>query len=315
MKETSMKDFFKEAFGLKLEEMKTNKPYLVEEAGVEIESLDKEGNIVFSKVLRAVKKSKRTMYSLCFDNGRSVRVSNDHKFAIQDGNNLNWYLTEDIYKARKNRDFTFIGEDIPTTLISIKKDGKDWPLDIEVDNTNCYFSNGVLSHNSMYGPDYKAAFSGQSTDFYASWMARLTRTEDIKEKDDTVGIMIKVRNEKSKLSNPKRVAIIKLLFNGGIDSEDEYLDYLKTLGIIEQRGSYFSNEEWGMKVQGKNGVAEFLHSNPELYEKVKQQVNDMICGHTTLDNQETTEEEVWAEYENFNPETGEIGEYSPSSDV
>ena len=168
---------------------------------------------------------------------------------------------------------------------------------------------------AMYGPDYRAAFSGQSTDFYASWMARLTRTEDIKEKDDTVGIMIKVRNEKSKLSNPKRVAIIKLLFNGGIDSEDEYLDYLKALGIIEQKGAWFYNEEWGMRAQGKNGVAEFLHSNPELYEKVKKQVNDMICGHTALDNQELSEEEAWAEYENFNPETGEIEEYSPSSDV
>ena len=315
MKETSIKDFFEEAFGLRFEEMKINKPYLVEEAGVEIESLDKEGNIVFSKVLRAVKKSKRAMYSLCFNNGRNIRVSGDHKFAIQDNNKLNWYLTQDIYKARKDRDFIFVGEGVPTTLISIKKDGKDYPLDIEVDNTNCYFSNGILSHNSMYGPDYRAAFSGQSTDFYASWMARLTRTEDIKDKDDTVGIMIKVRNEKSKLSNPKRVAIIKLLFNGGIDSEDEYLDYLKALDIIEQKGAWFYNEEWGMRAQGKNGVAEFLHSNPELYEKVKQQVNDMICGHTNLDNQEISEEEAWAEYENFNPETGEIEEYSPSSDV
>ena len=291
MKETSMKDFFEEAFGLKFEEMKTNKPYLVEEAGVEIESLDKEGNIVFSKVLRAVKKSKRTMYSLCFDNGRSVRVSNDHKFAIQDGNSLNWHLTEDIYKARKNRDFTFIGEDVPTTLISIKKDGKDYPLDIEVENTNCYFSNGILSHNSMYGPDYRAAFSGQSTDFYASWMARLTRIEDIKTKDDTIGIMIKVRNEKSKLSNPKRIAQIKLLFDGGIDSDDEYLDYLKTLGIVEQKGAWFYNEEWGMKVAGKNGVADFLHERPELYEKVKKQVNDLICGHTVLDNNNDDEED------------------------
>lgn len=167
----------------------------------------------------------------------------------------------------------------------------------------------------MYGPEFKGT-GGYSPRYYSSWMARITRTEDITDKDKgLIGIKIRCRNTKNKLGIPKRDANLVLYFNGGIDSEDEYLDYLKTLGIIEQRGSYFSNEEWGMKVQGKNGVAEFLHSNPELYEKVKQQVNDMICGHTNLDNQELSEEEAWAEYENFNPETGEIEEYSPSSGV
>lgn len=148
----------------------------------------------------------------------------------------------------------------------------------------------------MYGPDYKAAFSGQAAEFYSSWMARLTRTEDIKDGDETIGIMIKVRNEKSKLSNPKRVSAIKLLFNGGINSDDEYLDYLKKLGIIEQKGAWFYNEEWGMKVAGKNGVADFLHNNPELYEKVKKQVNDMICGKTDFDDDEDSDEETWDEY-------------------
>lgn len=156
---------------------------------------------------------------------------------------------------------------------------------------------------AMFGPDWKAAFSGQAAEFYSSWMARLTRVEDIKDKDDVLGIKIKIRNEKSKLSNPKRVATINLLFDKGIDSDDEYLDYLKLLGIIEQRGAWFYNEDWGMKVAGKNGVADFLHNNPELYEKVKKQVNDMICGKTILDNEEEkTTEDAWDEY------TGELNE-------
>ena len=169
---------------------------------------------------------------------------------------------------------------------------------------------------SLYGVDYKAT-SGTAVKYYASWIGRVTRTEDIVDKDKGLaGIKMKCRCLKSKLgAGLKREAILTLYFDRGIDSEDEYLDYLKTLGIIEQKGAWFYNEEWGMRAQGKNGVAEFLHSNPELYEKVKQQVNDMICGHTNLDNQEISEEEAWAEYENFNPETGEIEEYSPSSDV
>lgn len=163
---------------------------------------------------------------------------------------------------------------------------------------------------SLFGADFKAAFSGKSVDYYSSWTARLTRVEDIKNKEgDLEGIVIKVRNTKSKVGIAKREAKVKLYFDKGIDSDDEYLDYLKTLGIIEQRGAWFYNEEWGMKVAGKNGVADFLHERPELYEKVKKQVNALICGHTVLDNEENkTEEEVWSEYtdENFNPETGEL---------
>ena len=158
---------------------------------------------------------------------------------------------------------------------------------------------------AMFGADFKASFSGKSVDFYSSWMARITRVEDIKEKDEVKGIVMKVRNEKNKLDNPKRVALLKLYFDRGIDSNDEYLDYLKALGIIEQKGAWFYQEEWGMKVAGKNGVAEFLHNNPELYEKVKKQVNDMICSHTILDE---VKEPEYIEEDGivFNPETGEI---------
>lgn len=155
---------------------------------------------------------------------------------------------------------------------------------------------------ALFGPDWKAAFSGQATDFYSSWIGRLTRIEDIKEGDDVVGIRVRIRNEKSRFSNPKRKAEINFYFDRGIDSNSEYIDYLKPLGLIEQHGSWYDNSSWGMHVQGINGVANFLQSNPELYEKVKKQVNDLICGRNALDT-ENENEEPEPEYD---PATGEI---------
>lgn len=151
---------------------------------------------------------------------------------------------------------------------------------------------------SLYGADYKST-SGQAVKYYSSWIGRVTRTEDIVDKEKgLIGIKMKCKCLKSKLgAGLKRESILTLYFDRGIDSEDEYLDYLKNLGIIEQRGAWFYNEEWGMKVAGKNGVADFLHNNPELYEKVKKQVNDMICGYTVLDNEtDQTVDEAWDEY-------------------
>ena len=161
---------------------------------------------------------------------------------------------------------------------------------------------------SMWGSDTKIT-GGFAPAYYASWMARVTRTEDIVDKNKgIIGLMLKVKNSKSRFTNPKRETILKLMFHGGISSDDEYLDFLDKLGLIERKGAWFYNEEWGMKVSGKNGVADFLHNNPELYEKVKKQVNDMICGHTILDNENEDDSEEDEEDINFNPETGEITE-------
>ena len=163
---------------------------------------------------------------------------------------------------------------------------------------------------SLYGAEYKST-SGTAIKYYSSWIGRVTRVEDIVDKNKgLIGIKMKCRCLKSKLGpGLKREAILTLYFDRGIVSDEEYLDYLDKLGLIERKGAWFYNEEWGMKVAGKNGVAEFLHSNPELYEKVKKQVNDMICGHTILDNENEDEDEEDNEEDlNFNPETGEITE-------
>ena len=140
----------------------------------------------------------------------------------------------------------------------------------------------------MYGPGYTLP-GGTAIKYYSSWTGRLTKKEDIKDKNEIKGIIMRVKNTKNKIANPFREALIKLYFDNGIDSEDEYLDYLVSLGLVVQKGAWFSNEEWGMKVSGKNGMAQFLKERPELFEEVKKQVNDIILGRNVLDDYQTVE--------------------------
>lgn len=310
-KTTSIKELFLEGFGLNPDEMILEKSYLVEEANIGIESIDRESNIVFSRIKYAVKKKEKKMYDIKFEDGRSLRVSEDHKFAILVNNNkeINWIEAKDIYENRKNFNYSFVGLEEPLNLLEIKEDGKDNPLDIEVEDTNCYFSNGVLSHNCMYGPDFRTASSGWAPKYYASWRARLTRTADIVDPDtkELTGIEMKVRNTKNKIGVPKREAILKLDFNSGINSDEEYLDYLVQLGIVQKHGAMYEveNDEWGMgRVRGIEAVKTFLKEHPDIYEDVKVQVNTLITGYTILDKNEDSEEEsekseeeAWAEYE------------------
>lgn len=156
----------------------------------------------------------------------------------------------------------------------------------------------------MYGPEFSVASGGKAPLFYSSWNARVTRTGDIIDPNtkEVIGLEIRVRNTKNKLKNPKRDANLKLYFKGGINSEEEYLDYLVNLNIIKKSGAMYEVEDdaWGMgKVRGIEAVKTFLKTHSEVYEKVKSQVNEAIAGHNILD-------EVEDDGLQFDPNTGEI---------
>lgn len=304
---TTISEMFREAFGLDDSKMKVNHPYYVGEANIEILSRDDKGNNVFSKVLYAVKKSKRDMYKLTTLSGKNVRVAKNHLFAIRKDNSFEWMLASDIYKHR-NEDIEVLTEEGVELVTEIEKDGKDNPLDIEVENTNNYFSNSILSHNSMYGPDFKASFAGTSPEFYSSITCRVTRTEDIKGKDELAGIVVKIRDIKNKVGTPKRESFINLYFDRGIDGDEEYGNFIVKL-LCERKGAWYNNESWGMHVQGQNGVLEFLKEHPDIYETAKGLVNRALCSKKTLMGEDTsaaadyadspaapTVEEAWEAY-------------------
>ena len=158
---------------------------------------------------------------------------------------------------------------------------------------------------AMHGPDFKAT-GGKAPGFYSSWSARVTRTGDIVDPKtkELCGIEMRVRNTKNKVGIAKRDANLKLYFNGGIDSEEEYLDYLVNLGIIQKNGSMYEveNDAWGMgKVRGIETVKTFLKDHEDIYEKVKDEINNLISGHNVMDEIES-EDDGYIE----DPETGEI---------
>lgn len=146
---------------------------------------------------------------------------------------------------------------------------------------------------------------GRAPAFYSSWSARVTRAADITDSSKALeGLEIRVKNIKNKVGIAKRDAVLKLFFKGGIDSEEEYMDYVKALGMVEQKGAYYSNTTWvaddgtvGMKVCGMEKVKEYLKNNPKLYEQVKRDVNALITGYSILDTSsaELSEEEKMIE--------------------
>ena len=288
---SSIKDLFINGFGLVPEEMEIGKDYTVEESGIEIQTLGKNGKKKFSKVLKAIRKPKTEMYVLFLISGETLRAAGNHKIAILKEGNIEWLSLEEIYKIRDSFNLPIRTVKGESELSSIEPDGEDCPLDIEVEGEHSYFSNNILSHNTLYGPDFTVASGGKAPLYYSSWNARITKTEEITGPNKELeGLCLRIRNTKNKLGIPKRDANVKLYFKNGINSEEEYIDYLKVLGLVEQKGAYYSNPEWvaddgtvGMKVCGIEKVKEYFRDNPKLYEKIKAQVNELIAGHSVLD--------------------------------
>lgn len=147
----------------------------------------------------------------------------------------------------------------------------------------------------LYGPGYKIT-GGRAIKFYASNRSRVQRIDYVKEKGAITGINMRVKNGKNKAGIPYREAEMTLMFDSGFDVNKEYMDFIISLGIVEQRGPYFKSEEYGFTFQGREKFQEWLDTHPEEYAAIKLRVNDALCTENILDAEnEAIEDEVPSE--------------------
>ena len=133
-----------------------------------------------------------------------------------------------------------------------------------------------------YGPNEQTP-GGKAIPFYASWRARISNGEEMKDKDEVIGNIIKIKNVKNKVGMPKRLAEIDLYYNTGFNPNNEYLDFTIDLGLVERKGSWFDNEKWGLHVQGREKLMDFFKQNQEVFNECKNTVNESFTKYTALD--------------------------------
>lgn len=137
-----------------------------------------------------------------------------------------------------------------------------------------------------FGPQENNKVGGWALPFYSSWTAKVSRLEDILDKKETIGITIKVKNTKSKIGIPKRSTLLDLYYATGFNHDMEYVNFIINLGFVTKSHAWFTNDEWGMKVQGEAKLLDYLKSNPERFEFLKEEVNKSFLSNTVLDQQE-----------------------------
>src|SRR5687767_5838533 len=142
---------------------------------------------------------------------------------------------------------------------------------IKRSNTIVIFINQIrMKIGVMFGSP-ETTTGGNALKFYASVRLDIRRIGAIKNGEEVVGNLTRVKVVKNKVAPPFREAEFEILYGLGISREGEIIDIASNNGIIEKSGAWYSYK--GNRIgQGKDNVRNFLMQNKEIAREIEDQV-------------------------------------------
>lgn len=138
-------------------------------------------------------------------------------------------------------------------------------------NTCCIFINQLREKiGVMFGPS-ETTTGGNALKFYASVRIDIRPSTTIKDGEDVLGRLTKVKVVKNKVAPPFKRAEFDVMFGEGISRTGEIIDLGVEYGIIQKSGSWFSYN--GSKIaQGRDQAKRMLQDNPELAAELEEKI-------------------------------------------
>ena len=147
-----------------------------------------------------------------------------------------------------------------------------------VSKTNCtvFFINQLREKIGIMFGNPETTTGGNALKFYSSIRIDIRRSTQIKNSDGgVVGNRTRVKIVKNKVAPPFKLAEFDIMYGKGISKVGEIIDLAVNSEIISKSGSWFSYE--GTKLgQGRDAVKTLLTDNPELMEKIENQIKELI---------------------------------------
>lgn len=141
--------------------------------------------------------------------------------------------------------------------------------------TCCIFINQIREKIGMMFGNPETTTGGNALKFYSSVRLDIRPSSFIKEKDNVVGRLTKVRVVKNKVAPPFMKAEFDIIFGEGISRSGEILDLAVDNDIIKKSGAWFSYN--GTKLgQGRDQVRKIIGDNPELMEELAEKVRQKL---------------------------------------
>jgi len=281
------------------------------ELGILIESENTlENKKVFSKLNNfIIKPEVKQHYTISKDNEK-IEVTGGH---------LTWFNNQWIEtQSRQEQD----RENISLIDEAMKV------VDCSVEDTECYYANGQLNHNSYVVPGGKAIPFYSSIRLYLegktkivakdptleieyqnalqAWKDAGGKKSDIekpekpkatKENETTIGYEVTAYTKKNKTAPPDRRTTFRILFAQGLFDEECWLDQCIKYNIIKLSGAYneviaFPNDKGKFY---KGDWLDILKNDEQFYNKIKELLIDKLTIKFDLDNYQVEAEELTAE--------------------
>jgi recombination protein RecA len=135
-------------------------------------------------------------------------------------------------------------------------------------NVTIIWINQVRLKLTSYG-DPTTTTGGNAMKFYASVRLHIRRPKpDLGPKETPIGQQIKIEAEKNKAGKGEGNTIINLYWDSGLDLVADFLTYAKNIGVIEQKGAFYSFEGKNI-AQGLDNTIEAIRSHPDLMKKIE----------------------------------------------
>ena len=134
--------------------------------------------------------------------------------------------------------------------------------------TTCIFINQLREKIGVMFGNPETTTGGNALKFYASVRIDIRGSQPIKDGEEVLGKLTKVKVVKNKVAPPFRKAEFDIMFGEGISHSGEIIDLGAELGIINKSGSWYSYNDTKLG-QGRDAAKVCIKDNPELAEELE----------------------------------------------
>lgn len=141
--------------------------------------------------------------------------------------------------------------------------------------TCCIFINQIREKIGLMFGNPETTTGGNALKFYSSVRIEIRPSSFIKDGEDTIGRIAKVKVVKNKVAPPFMKAEFELMFGEGISKAGEIIDMAVEYGIIKKSGAWFSYN--GNKLgQGRDAVKRVIKDNKELAAELETKIKEVL---------------------------------------
>jgi recombination protein RecA len=146
---------------------------------------------------------------------------------------------------------------------------------IKRSNTIVVFINQIRMKIGVMFGNPETTTGGNALKFYASVRLDIRRIGAIKNGEEVVGSMTRVKVVKNKVAPPFREAEFEIMYGSGISRAGEIIDLGSVHNIIEKSGSWYSynSERIG---QGRDNTRAYLQQNPQIAAEIEAKLRERL---------------------------------------